>query len=169
MLSCYSQNMSTFAAHSFERLSTAVVNSPIPRKSRLSFMDRVLRSRTSSDSPAFSFLGLQYRLKSGKKFKLYLLYNDYETSYTTYINHARWHRCLRSNGLRVGGKRSTRMKHTCLTWYTQPSVVGQCSLVWHWFHHMFVSPLLYSFRSQLISWISQSFWFQVKHTVYLQH
>jgi len=22
--------------------------------------------------------------------------NDYETSYTTYINHARWHRCLRS-------------------------------------------------------------------------
>jgi len=25
------------------------------------------------------------------KFKLYLFYNDYETSYTTYINHARWH------------------------------------------------------------------------------
>jgi len=23
------------------------------------------------------------------KFKLYLVYNDYETSYTTYINHAR--------------------------------------------------------------------------------
>ena len=29
------------------------------------------------------------------KFKLYLVYNDYETSYTTYINHARWHWCLR--------------------------------------------------------------------------
>ena len=26
-----------------------------------------------------------------KKFKLYLFYNDYESSYTTYINHARWH------------------------------------------------------------------------------
>jgi len=25
------------------------------------------------------------------KFKLYLFYNDYETSYTTYVNHARWH------------------------------------------------------------------------------
>ena len=32
----------------------------------------------------------------------YLFYNDYETSYTTYINHARWHRCLCSDGLRVG-------------------------------------------------------------------
>ena len=31
--------------------------------------------------------------------KLYLFYNDYET---TYINHARLHRCLRSDGLRVG-------------------------------------------------------------------
>ena len=30
----------------------------------------------------------------------YLFYNDYETSYTTYINHARWHRCLRWDGLR---------------------------------------------------------------------
>ena len=45
--------------------------------------------------------------------KLYLFYNDYETSYTTYINHVRWHRCLRSNGLRVGGN---RRKPTCLTW-----------------------------------------------------
>ena len=36
-----------------------------------------------------------------KKFKLYLFYTDYETSYTTYINHARWHRCLRSDGLHV--------------------------------------------------------------------
>ena len=32
-------------------------------------------------------------------FKLYLFNNDYETSY---INHAGWHRCLRSDGLRVG-------------------------------------------------------------------
>ena len=53
---------------------------------------------------------------SKKKIKLYLFYNDYETSYTTYINHARWHRCLRSDGLRVGGNRSTRKKPTCLTW-----------------------------------------------------
>ena len=29
--------------------------------------------------------------------KLYLFYNDYETNYTTYINHARWHRCLRAD------------------------------------------------------------------------
>ena len=35
-------------------------------------------------------------------FKLYLFINDYETSYTTYINHAGWHRFLRSDGLRVG-------------------------------------------------------------------
>ena len=28
-------------------------------------------------------------------FKFYLFYNDYETSYTTYINHARWHWCFR--------------------------------------------------------------------------
>ena len=39
------------------------------------------------------------------KFKRFLFYNDNETSYTTYINHARWHRCLRSDGLRVGGNR----------------------------------------------------------------
>ena len=41
-------------------------------------------------------------------FKLYLFHNDYETSYTTFIKHARWHRCLRSDGLRVGGNRSAR-------------------------------------------------------------
>jgi len=35
----------------------------------------------------------------------YLFYNDYETSYTTYINHARWHRCLPLDGLCVGGTR----------------------------------------------------------------
>jgi len=43
-------------------------------------------------------------------FKLYLFYNDYETSYTTFINHARWHRCLRSDCLRVEGNRSARGK-----------------------------------------------------------
>ena len=49
-------------------------------------------------------------------FILDLFHNHYETNYTTYINHARWHRCLRSDGLRVGGNRSTRGKPTCLTW-----------------------------------------------------
>ena len=43
---------------------------------------------------------------------LYLSYNVFETSYTTYINHARWHRCLRSDGLRVGGNWSARRKPT---------------------------------------------------------
>ena len=45
-----------------------------------------------------------------------IFYNVYETSYTTYINHARWHRCLHSDGLRVGGNRSARRKPICLTW-----------------------------------------------------
>ena len=45
-----------------------------------------------------------------------LFYNDYETSSTTYINHARWHRCLRSDGLRLRGNRSSRRKPTCPTW-----------------------------------------------------
>ena len=48
---------------------------------------------------------------------LFIFYNDYETSYTTYINHARWHRCLCSDGLRVGGNRSAQRKPTCLTWW----------------------------------------------------
>jgi len=39
----------------------------------------------------FSFLSLNF----------YLFYNDYERSYTTYINHASCHRCLRSDGLLV--------------------------------------------------------------------
>ena len=53
-----------------------------------------------------------------KKFKYlnvyvnYLFHNDYETSYTTYINHARWHRCVRSCGLRVRENKSTRRKPT---------------------------------------------------------
>ena len=56
-------------------------------------------------------------LKVKFKFKLDLFYNDYETSYTTYINHARWHRCLRLDGLCVEGNRSTQRKPTCLTWW----------------------------------------------------
>ena len=39
-----------------------------------------------------------------KHLNYYLFYNDYEIGYTTYINHARWYRCLRSGGLRVGEK-----------------------------------------------------------------
>ena len=49
----------------------------------------------------------------GFKFKLYLFYNDYETSYTTYINHARWHRCWCLDGLRVGGNWSARTGCGC--------------------------------------------------------
>ena len=52
-----------FAVHSPERLSSAVVHSPILKKCKLSFKDRVLRSSTSSDSPAFSFLGVHYHMK----------------------------------------------------------------------------------------------------------
>ena len=33
-------------------------------------------------------------------FKLYLFLQRLRTRYTTYINRARWHRCLRSDGLR---------------------------------------------------------------------
>ena len=51
------------------------------------------------------------------KFKLYFFYKDYASSYTTYTNHACWHRCLRSDGLLVGGNRSARRKPTCLTWW----------------------------------------------------
>ena len=49
--------------------------------------------------------------------KHYLFYNDYETSYTTYIKHSRWYRCLRSDGLCVGGNRSAKRKPTRLTWW----------------------------------------------------
>jgi len=51
------------------------------------------------------------------KFKFSLFYNDYETNYTTYINHGRWHRCLRLDGLRVGGNQSALRKLTCMTWW----------------------------------------------------
>ena len=61
-----------------------------------------------------------YNMHIYRMFKLYLFYNDYETSYTTFINHARWHRCLRSDGLRVGGNRSfpeeTHLPDLVTTW-----------------------------------------------------
>ena len=63
------------------------------------------------------------------KFKLFLFYNDYETSYTTYIKHARGHRCLRSGGLRVGGNRSSRRKSTCLTWWPHGHITCWCRVL----------------------------------------
>ena len=61
-------------------------------------------------------------MKSHLKFKLFLFYNDYKTSYTTYINHAR------SSGLRVGGNRSTQRKPTWLkmvtTWPSHMPMTG---------------------------------------------
>ena len=62
------------------------------------------------------------------KFNQYLFYNDYEKSYTTYINHARWYWCLCSGGLRVGGNRSVRRKPTCLTWWPHDHI--SIRLVW---------------------------------------
>ena len=43
-----------------------------------------------------------------KRSKLYLFYNDNRTIYSPYIHHSHWHRCLRSDALRVVGNRSTR-------------------------------------------------------------
>ena len=36
-------------------------------------------------------------------------YFENDKSYTIYINHARWHRCLRLDGLRVGGNRCAQL------------------------------------------------------------
>ena len=62
----------------------------------------------TSDFEGFLYQILSMTLFSYLNYILnfYLFYNDYETSYTTYIHHARWHRCLRLDGLRVGGNRS---------------------------------------------------------------
>ena len=68
-------------------------------------------------------MSFQYTLSF--RFKLYLFYNDYETGSTIYINHACWHPCFRSGGLRVGGKRSTRRKPTCLTWLPHDHLTGR--------------------------------------------
>ena len=43
--------------------------------------------------------------------------------FETYIYHARWHRCLRSDGLRMGGNWSTRRKPTCLTWWPHDHLI----------------------------------------------
>ena len=59
----------------------------------------------------------------------YLFYNDYETSYTIYINHARWHWCLLSGGLCVGGNRNTRRKPTCLTWWPHDHLTCRCRVL----------------------------------------
>ena len=45
----------------------------------------------------------------------------YKTSYTTYINHAHWHRCLRSSGLRVGGNLSTW--YIKVAWFSLPGIL----------------------------------------------
>ena len=98
-------------------------------KSRLTFVKEFLRTKEQGrtviavldfDEETLVFTVVNYvkwefenyTSKYALKFKLYLFY-DYETSSTTYINHARWHRYLRSDGLRVGGNRSTRRKPTC--------------------------------------------------------
>ena len=47
------------------------------------------------------------------KCNIYLFYNDYETSYTPYVYHARWHQCLGS----CGRKPESQRKLTCLTWW----------------------------------------------------
>ena len=72
---------------------------------------------TTANNLRLRRLSIPELIHSPKKiyFKLYLFYN--ETSYTTYINHVRWHRCLRSDVLRVVGNRSARRKPTCLTWW----------------------------------------------------
>ena len=53
----------------------------------------------------------------------------YETSSTTYMNHALWHRCLRSDDLRVGGNRSARGKPTCLTWWPHGNLTCKCKIL----------------------------------------
>jgi len=50
-----------------------------------------------------------------KKFKIYLFDNDYGTSYTTYINHARWHRWPRRTDKSRTIKKQTK-KPTRLLW-----------------------------------------------------
>ena len=52
-----------------------------------------------------------------KILKCFLVYLFYETHYTTYVNHARLYRCLRSGGLRVWGNSSARRKPNCLNWW----------------------------------------------------
>ena len=62
------------------------------------------------------FEGFLYQILSITLFSYlnYILNFIYFTTITKH--HARWHQCLRLDGLRVGGNRSARGKPTCLTW-----------------------------------------------------
>mgnify|MGYP000317226318 CR=1 FL=1 len=42
------------------------------------------------------------------RYKLFIFYNDYETSYTTYTNHSSWFQCSRPCALRVEGIRAPK-------------------------------------------------------------
>ena len=64
-------------------------------------------------------------IENSLKFKLYLFYIDKETIYTTHINHACWHRYLRSGGLCLGGNQWTGNKHTRLTWWPHDHLTCQ--------------------------------------------
>ena len=103
-----------FVSHSF----TIRLNSHTSIERNILFLS-FLRGHSVFSSPpqrpmTSDFEGFLYQILSISLFSyfnhilnfIYLFYNDYETSYTTYINHARWHRCLRSCG-----------KETCLTWW----------------------------------------------------
>ena len=68
------------------------------------------------DFPEYTITVIRVSGCWSQQFKLYLFYNNYETSYTPYFKHARWYRCLRSDGPHVGGNRSAWRKLTCLTW-----------------------------------------------------
>ena len=63
---------------------------------------------------------------------LNLFYNDYETSYTTYINHARWHRCLRSVVLKWEEEFRTIEKRTehKLTLHNNSLSYSQTNIAW---------------------------------------
>ena len=84
-------------------------------------------------------------------FKLHLFYNDYETSYTTYINHARWHRCLRADGFRVGGNWSARRKPTCLTWWPHDHLTCWQLMLLLCSELIIYSILIYSFHRSHVS------------------
>ena len=65
----------------------------------------------TSDFEGFLYQILSITLFSYLNYILNLIY------FTAIMkHHARWHRCLRSDGLGVGGNRSARRKPICLTW-----------------------------------------------------
>ena len=63
----------------------------------LPFFEGLLTEWRNWLSRKHNFNRLINNLKVHVKKKLYLFYNNYETIYTTYINHARWHGCTTSN------------------------------------------------------------------------